>query len=47
MADDADRRFRYQAELPEDFSKARKLLESYSGIPPEEVEDHLRATVSH
>jgi hypothetical protein len=38
---------RYQHELPEweRISKAWNLLEKYSGIPPEQIEPHLRAIV--
>jgi len=39
------RRERYQEELPVDQAKARKLLESYSHIPPGDIEPHLRAVV--
>ncbi len=35
-----------QEELPADLSKAKKLLELYSGIPADQVEPHLRAVVS-
>jgi len=38
---------RYQHELPEweRISKAWNLLEKYSGIPPEQIEPHLRTIV--
>ncbi len=37
----ARNKFTYQENLPEDYSEFRKLLETYSKIPPEEVEDHI------
>lgn len=40
--------WRFEKELPADrtkLAKAWKLLESYSGIPPDEIEDHLVAIV--
>jgi len=42
-------RWRFQKELPEDrttFSKAWKLLESYSGLPRDQIEEHVVAVVS-
>ncbi|KAJ6441424.1 porphobilinogen deaminase protein [Purpureocillium lavendulum] len=31
----------YQKDVPQDIARFRHLLESYSGIPPAEVDDHL------
>ncbi|KAL1844524.1 hypothetical protein VTK73DRAFT_2357 [Phialemonium thermophilum] len=36
----------YREELPEDVQPFRDLLQSYSKIPPEEVDDHLHRIVS-
>lgn len=47
MADsltEKERLRRYREELPPDNAKAWRLLESYSKIPHDEVEAHLRAT---
>ena len=41
--------WRYQKDLPEDMTKlakAWKLLESYSGIPPDQIEAHVMEVVS-
>jgi hypothetical protein len=49
MADSIEHKERlraYTEELPPDNAKAWKLLESYSKIPHNEVEAHLRAMVS-
>ena len=48
---DQDKRagWRYQKELPVDrtnLAKAWKLFESYSGIPPDEIESHVTEVVS-
>ena len=40
---------RYSKELPRDkdhLAKARRLLEAYSGIPPDEIEKHVTVIVS-
>ncbi|KAB8342708.1 hypothetical protein FH972_022308 [Carpinus fangiana] len=34
---------RYADELPKDFERFRKLLANYSGIPEDQVDDHVRA----
>ena len=36
---------RYQEELPDDISAARRILEHYSGIPAEAVEAHIHSVV--
>ena len=36
---------RYQEELPDDISAVRRVLEHYSGILSEAVEDHIRSVV--
>ncbi len=44
-----ERRKRYQPDPPADkakLAKAWKLLEEYSGIPPDQIEAHVRAVVS-
>ena len=47
MMDEQEWRGRnFQEELPDDLSKAKAILEKYSGIPPDEVEPHLRAIVN-
>lgn len=41
--------WRYQKDLPGDkgnLEKAWKLLENYSGVPPDRVEEHVRTVVS-
>jgi hypothetical protein len=41
--------WRYTKDLPEDrtnFAKAWKLFETYSKIPPEEIDAHVAAVVS-
>ena len=48
QADDRDleRRLRmYTADLPADTAKAWHLLKTYSNIPEEEIEPHVRAMV--
>ena len=40
----ADRRMRYEEALPEDReNKVAKLLQTYSHIPADEIESHLRS----
>lgn len=39
------KRFTYVDNLPEDIGLFRKLLEEYSNIPPEEIDDVLLRTV--
>lgn len=51
MATDTDpfATWRYRQELPADktnLAKAWELLESYSGIPPDEIDAHVIAVVS-
>jgi hypothetical protein len=49
MADTGGQQWRYSAELPTDRSelaKAWQLLETYSHIPPDQVEAHVRGVVS-
>lgn len=36
----------YLEDVPEHLGPAREFLEKYSGIPPEDVDNHLRAIVS-
>lgn len=35
------KKFMYSDTLPEDYSDFRRLLETYSKIPPEDVEAHI------
>jgi len=46
---EAHAEWRFQKELPTDrtnLAKAWKLLESYSGVPPDEIEAHVTDIVS-
>jgi hypothetical protein len=36
----------YSAKLPENFDVARQVLEQYSGIPANQVDDHVLKIVS-
>lgn len=37
----------YQEDLPADKDRVWNLLQSYSNIPPEEIESHLRDIVGY
>ena len=43
--DPRDKVSRYNEEIEEDITQARKLLEGYSKIPPDEVIKHIHAVV--
>lgn len=37
--------FRYDKDIQEDIAPARKLLEEYSNVPPDQVVAHIHAVV--